>query len=232
MRRRAAAAAIEERWTAGGGEVGVDVSPPGKKTARLFVLGHGAGGHRKDPLLVDVGARLEALGHGVVRFDFRYKAEGRKLPDRTATLEATFRDVAARARERFAGRHAGMILGGKSMGGRMASHLAAQGEPMSGLLLLGYPLHPPKKPQQLRDGHLTAIQVPTLFISGTRDPLCELALLRPRVLAMGDRATLHVVEGGDHSLAVLKSSGRTKADVLGDIEAVIQTWVDRLPSRS
>ena len=111
------------------------------------------------------------------------------------------------------------------MGGRMASHLAAQGDRIDGLLLLGYPLHPPNQPEKLRDQHLPSIRVPTLFVQGTRDPLCDLALLRRRVRAMGKNATLHVVEEGDHSLVVPKRSGRSRASVIEEVCVAVEAWL-------
>lgn len=213
-----------ERWTAGGGKIGVDVLAPTNDAALVFVLGHGAGLDRRDPLLVAVSTRLAAKGHGVVRFDFRYRAEGRSLPDRAPLLEETFRDVVARVRKRFPQR---FVLGGKSMGGRMASHLAAQGDEMAGLLLLGYPLYPAKQPAKIRKAHLPNVRVPTLFVSGTRDPLAALEDLRPVVKTMST-AQLHVVEGGDHSLVVPKAAGRDVASVMDEIAAVIHSWAGDL----
>ncbi len=178
-----------------------------------------------DPLLTGLGKELRQRGHGVARFNFAYREEGRKVPDRAPKLEETYRDVLARLRKKLP--DARLVIGGKSMGGRMASHLAAQGEPIAGLLLLGYPLHPPKQPEKLRDAHLPNIQTPTLFVQGTRDPLCDLALLRPRVKAMGKVARLHVIEGGDHSLIVPKSSGRTRGDVLAEVADAVEAWLPR-----
>ncbi len=203
------------------------VSAPKKLDGTLFVLAHGAGGSMTDPLLVGLGKELRARGHGVARFNFAYREEGRKVPDRAPKLEEAYRDVLVRLRKKLPG--ASVVIGGKSMGGRMASHLAAQGEPIDGLLLLGYPLHPPKQPEKLRDAHLPSIRTPTLFVQGTRDPLCDLALLRPRMKAMGKVATLHVVEGGDHSLVVPKSSGRSRGDVLTEVADVVEAWLPPRP---
>ncbi|HTJ81311.1 MAG TPA: alpha/beta family hydrolase [Polyangiaceae bacterium] len=226
-RGREAGAPGAERWSAGGGEVDVDVVAPTDPRAVVFVLGHGAGLDRNDPLLVDVAARLSKGGHGVVRFDFRYRSEGRRMPDRAPVLEQTFRDVAAKARERFGAR---IVLGGKSMGGRMASHLAAAGDEMAGLLLLCYPLYPAKHPEKVRKAHLPSVRVPTLFVSGTRDPLAALEDLRPVVEAM-PKARLHVVAGGDHSLVVPKSSGRDRASVIDEVAEVILDWATKLRRR-
>ncbi|MBK6518764.1 MAG: alpha/beta fold hydrolase [Polyangiaceae bacterium] len=168
-----------------GGAVEVDRWPSARRGAVTFVLAHGAGGSRHDPLLVAVGGALRERGHAVVRFDFLYRALGRKLPDRAPILEATFQAVLARVRAERPRGSGPLIIGGKSMGGRMASRIVAAGEPASGLLLLSYPLHPAKRLSELRTEHLTRIAIPTLFVQGTRDPLCDLSLLRPALATMG-----------------------------------------------
>lgn len=199
---------------------------PRRATGTLFVLAHGAGGHLDDPLLLDVAAALRARGFGVARFNFEYKELGKKAPDKAPKLEATYRDVLARVKK--AAPKARLVIGGKSMGGRMATHLAAQGESVHGVVLLGYPLHPPSKPEKLRAAHLADIRVPCLFVQGTRDPLCDLKLLRKALKPMRSNATLHVVDGGDHSLVVAKSSGRTRAEVIEEIGAAIEAWAGEL----
>lgn len=186
------------------------VTPPRSPQGAFFVLAHGAGGSLEDPLLVEVARALAKRGHGVARFNFGYRDAGRRLPDRAPILEATWLEVLQHLRRRRKARR--FILGGKSMGGRMASHLAARGEAMHGLLLLGYPLQPMTRPSRkpdapapvLRSAHLPEIEAPTLFVQGTRDPLCDLALLRPALASMKARRDLLVIEGADHSLAVPK----------------------------
>jgi predicted alpha/beta-hydrolase family hydrolase len=116
------------------------------------------------------------------------------------------------------------------MGGRMASYLVAADYPCQGLFFLGYPLHPPGKTAQLRKDHFTRVTVPTLFVSGTRDSLCKLELLRPVVTEMGKRATLYVVEGGDHSFKVPKRTGRSEADVTNEIVEAILSWMSGIDS--
>ena len=205
--------------------VTLKVEPPASKNGVLFVLAHGAGGSMTDPLLVDLTSALHEKGHGVARFNFAYRDEGRKLPDRAPALEATYREVIEQLRRDVP--HRKLVIGGKSMGGRMASHLAAQGDQLDGLLLLGYPLHPPKRPEKLRDAHLSSIRIPTLFIQGTRDPLCDLALLEPRVRKMGKTATLVVIDEGDHSLVVPKRSGKSRDEVIaGIVSAAEKRFVD------
>jgi len=123
-----------------------------------------------------------------------------------------------------------LVIGGKSMGGRMASHLAAAGERVQGLLFLGYPLHPAGKPDQLRAAHLSRISAPMLFLTGTRDALCRLDLLQS-VLGGIPNATLYVIEDGDHSFAVRKRSGRDAAAVRQEIAQASVDWLNRTVGR-
>ncbi|NIQ28103.1 MAG: hypothetical protein GTN88_17035, partial [Gammaproteobacteria bacterium] len=142
-----------------------------------------------------------------MKFNFPYKEKGRKLPDPAPKLEATWRAVLERVRSdpKFAfGR---VFIGGKSLGGRMASRVVAAGEAVDGLVFLGYPLHPAGKPQKQRTAHFPQISVPSLFIQGTRDALCDLDLLRKALAQIPARAELHLVEGGDHSFARPKRMG-------------------------
>jgi hypothetical protein len=118
-----------------------------------------------------------------------------------------------------------LFVGGKSMGGRVASMLAAKGAACDGLVFLGYPLHPAGKPEKLREAHLPEIKAPMLFLEGTRDALCDLALLRPVLTRLGDRAAMHVVDGGDHSFDLLKSAGRTRESVHAEIITAVHAWI-------
>jgi predicted alpha/beta-hydrolase family hydrolase len=139
-------------------------------------------------------------------------------------LEACYRAVLAQLRADADLRPTRLVIGGKSMGGRMASHLAAAGEAVDGLLFLGYPLHPAGKPETLRAAHLQRIAVPMLFLAGTRDALCRLDLLRAALAGL-PQATLHVVDDGDHSFAVRARSGRDQAAVRGEIVDASLTWL-------
>lgn len=185
----------------------------GAVTARVYrarepieatlVLAHGAGAPQTHPFMVDMAKRISSRGIDVVTFDFLYAARGRRMPDRNETLEATWRAAIATVRARGGLPTERLFIGGKSMGGRIASQIAAAGEGLvlSGLVLLGYPLHPPKKAVPRRDAHLPRIDVPTLFVQGTRDPLGtaeEIAAVAKKM----QHARVHVVEGGDHSLAL------------------------------
>jgi predicted alpha/beta-hydrolase family hydrolase len=173
-----------------------------------IVLAHGAGGKQVHPWMVAIGDRLATRGFDVVTFDFLYAHAGRKLPDRNDVLESTWRAVLDRVRA-HPGVHQGrLFIGGKSMGGRIATQVAAAGGAgdVAGLVLLGYPLHPPGKPDKLRAEHLPRVPAPMLFVQGERDAFGTPDELRP-ILAGLERATLFVVEGGDHSLATRRRAG-------------------------
>ena len=195
-------------------------------TGVVFVCAHGAGGHRDDASVGAVTAALRDRGIDTVRFDFLYRAQGRRFPDPMPRLRACHRAVLERVRETLAPRL--LIIGGRSMGGRVASMLAADGEPCNGLLLLAYPLHPPGRPGQQRVDHLARIPVPTIAFSGTRDPFCTPALMTRAVAPLGARWHMHWIEGADHDFHVLKRSGRTNDDVLREVGDAAAEWVQTL----
>jgi predicted alpha/beta-hydrolase family hydrolase len=192
----------------------------------LFVFAHGAGGHMADRGVLAVSERLRGLGLHVVRFNFPYREKGSSHPDTMPRLKECIAAVAAHARREVAPQT--LILGGRSMGGRVASMLAADGFPCDGLLLLAYPLHPPGRPQELRDAHLAQIKVPVLCLNGTRDALCRRDLMEPVVGRLTDRWTMHWLEGADHSFRVLKTSGRSDGDVLDEIAQACGAWASGL----
>lgn len=165
-----------------------------------LVLAHGAGAGQKSAWMVRAARALAGRGVTCATFDFPYIAAGRKVPDKAPVLETHWRAVLDEARREFGGLP--LFIGGKSMGGRIASHIAAQGvDGVSGLAFFGYPLHPPGRHEQRRDAHLPAIKEPMLFIQGSDDQFGnerEMRELLPRL----QRATLHVISGGDHSLKV------------------------------
>lgn len=191
------------------------------------VLGHGAGADMTNRFLSAVHEGLAARGALVLKFNFAYTEAGRKAPDPPARLLAAYRAAAAWLAARPAARGRALVLGGKSMGGRVASHLAALGDPADGLLFLGYPLHPAGQPAKLRDAHLGAIRAPMLFVAGTRDPLCDLALLAPVLRRLGRRATLAVIADGDHSFHVRKASGRDDAAAIAEVIEAAARWLAR-----
>ena len=191
------------------------------------IVAHGAGNDMHSPLLEAFCAGLARAGCLAMRFNFLYKERGRKAPDPPRKLEAAWKAAYGflQGHERFAPRH---ILGaGKSMGGRIASQMASAGElPVEKLIFLGYPLHPPGKKEKLRDSHLYSIPVPMLFFAGTRDPLCDLGLLRGVLDRLDAPWSLEVVDTGDHSFNVLKSVGMSRDEVYADIIRRTITWLD------
>jgi predicted alpha/beta-hydrolase family hydrolase len=183
------------------------------------------------PLLVDIAKGLAARGHSTLRFNFPYTEAGRRAPDRAPMLEATLLAVLDWARDKGFSR---IVLGGRSMGARYATIVAAKGARCDGLLLLAYPLHPAREPAKLRTGHLPQIEVPMLFLSGSRDALMSFDVLRPIVRRMRRLATLHVLEGADHSFAVLRSTARTIPivdEVIETADAWLKTSVAVRPRR-
>ena len=185
-----------------------------------LVLAHGAGAGQSHPFMQAMVRGLAARGIAVTTFDFPYMRERRRLPDKAPVLEASFRDVVERVRADHAGP---LFIGGKSMGGRIATHLAAQGiDGVSGVVALGYPLHPPGKPLQRRDGHLPAITLPMLIVQGERDTFGTPDELQPVLARMTNDVTLHVVRGGDHSLSV----GRQRPQSYDAVLDAIGGWME------
>jgi predicted alpha/beta-hydrolase family hydrolase len=198
-----------------------------------LVLAHGAGAGQDSRFITQFANGLASRGVDILTFNFLYTEQHRRVPDRTDKLEACYRAAISAARNhRPFGGHA-VFIGGKSMGGRIATHLAAgagsdaAANGISGLVLLGYPLHPPGKPDQLRAAHLEKIRVPMLFVQGSRDPFGTPAELRPIVERLGVDVTLHVVENGDHSLAPPRKGPITVEQIYGDLQDMIVDWLRR-----
>ena len=167
---------------------------------------------------------LAAAGLCCLRFEFPYMRAGRKSPDKAAVLEETWRDVAEDARARVGDRR--LVLGGKSMGGRIASQAVAAGAPADGLVFHGYPLHPPGRPDRIRKAHLPDVGVPMLFVEGTRDSFCPLDTLAEVVEETGIDATVTVIDDGDHSFKVRASSGRSTRAAWQEVAAATVDWID------
>jgi predicted alpha/beta-hydrolase family hydrolase len=189
----------------------------------LFVAAHGAGGNMEDRGMRSVASTLRERGIGVVRFNFLYSERKSGRPDPMPKLQACVAAVVARAREELRPRT--LIIGGRSMGGRAASMLCAEGFACDGLLLLAYPLHPAGRPEKLRDAHLPAIRVPVLCFSGTRDDLCTRELMEQSLETVQTTWDMHWLEGADHSFHVLNSSGWTDAQVMAEVGDATQSWV-------
>ncbi len=190
-----------------------------------LILGHGAGAGQRSPFMVSFATELASRGIDSVTFNFWYAEHGRHAPDPNAKLEACYRAVieAVRKHKKLAPNR--LAIGGKSMGGRIASQVAAAGVgDLAGLVFLGYPLHPPGKPESLRSKHLPVIKAPMLFVQGSRDVFGTADELKAIVKKLGARATLHVVEGGDHSLKVSKSVG-SQQEVYESVQDEIARWL-------
>jgi len=194
-----------------------------------LILGHGAGAGQHSPFMVAFSTALSQLGLDIVTFNFLYTEQQRRLPDRAPLLEACYRAVIDVSRAQLASARRALFIGGKSMGGRMATHVAAADAalPVAGLVLLGYPLHPPGQPQKLRDAHLPSVRRPMLFVQGSRDTFGTPEELAPVLARMAPPPTLHVIAGGDHSFKVggsKKDPGR-QAAVDAGIQRTIAAWI-------
>jgi predicted alpha/beta-hydrolase family hydrolase len=180
--------------------------------------------------LLNTANALRTRGIGVVRFNFLYKEKKSARPDQMPKLKQCFSAVVERTRQELNPQT--LIIGGRSMGGRAGSMLAAEGFECDGLFLLAYPLHPPGKPDQLRDAHLPEIRVPVICFNGTRDPFCTPSLMEDVLKRVKTDWEMHWVEGADHSFHVPKSSGRTDAQVLEEIADAARAWVTRITAGS
>jgi hypothetical protein len=214
------------RWEVAVGEERTSVlyqPGEGKAERGVFMLAHGAGGHMEHRNLAREAAVFRPLGLGVVRFNFLYRAAGRKYPDKMPLLMECYTPVIASVRERVVPRR--LFLGGHSMGGRVATMMAADGFPCDGLILLAYPLHPPGKTDLLRAEHLARIRVPVLCFNGTRDDFARRDLMEAVVANLPRTWTQHWLEGADHSFRVPKKSRRSDADVFAEIASAARAWI-------
>ena len=193
----------------------------------MYVFAHGAGAGMHHPFMERASQALRAHDIATHRFDFPYMKAGKSRPDSPAVAEAAVREaVREAARETPT---VPLLAGGKSFGGRMTSQAQAK-EPLPGvrgLVFFGFPLHPPGRPGVERAEHLSAIQIPMLFLQGARDEFATLDLLRGVVKRLGSRATLHLIEEGDHSFQVPKRTGKTERDILEELATTIQQWADK-----
>jgi predicted alpha/beta-hydrolase family hydrolase len=193
----------------------------------LLVFAHGAGAGMRHPFMENAAQSLARHRVGTFRYQFPYVEQGNRRPDPKPILLATVRsavEVATRNAPDLM-----LLAGGKSMGGRMSSQAAADAPlpGVRGLVFFGFPLHPPGTSGTSRADHLSNVDVPMLFLQGTRDTLADLSLLRPVCKKLGTHATLRVVDGADHSFHMLKSSGRTDSEVLDDLTAEVAGWAEK-----
>lgn len=188
----------------------------------VLVLAHGAGAGQRSGFMVNTCQALVARDITSATFDFDYISAGRRVPDRPLVLEAAWRRAAAEALERFGGLP--LFIGGKSMGGRIATHIAAQGiHGIVGIVLLGYPLHPPGRPHQRRDAHLRDVKEPMLFVQGSLDTFGNESEMSALVSGL-PRATLHIIDGGDHSFKV-KGGAAAQQRAFAEAVSIVADWI-------
>jgi predicted alpha/beta-hydrolase family hydrolase len=207
-----------------GGTVAALLDQPSDPDA-CYVMAHGAGAGMEHAFMAAVAQGLCADGIAVLRFQFPFMQQGSRRPDPPAVAQSAVRAAVQQAAQHFPGLP--LFAGGKSFGARMTSQAQA-GEPLPGvrgLVFVGFPLHPAGKPGRSRADHLASVKLPMLFLQGTRDALAELALVKPVVDELAPRATLQVVEGADHSFHVLVRSGRTDAEVIGELVDTAAAWM-------
>jgi hypothetical protein len=192
-----------------------------------LILAHGAGAGQRSAFVVAFARALSAHGLDVVTFDFPYITAKRRIPDRGPELERCYRDVIDVVRAEVASARRSLFIGGKSMGGRIATQVAAADRalPIAGLVLLGYPLHPPGRPTELRAAHLPAVARPMLFVQGSRDTFGTPTELRAAFSRLDPAPTLHVVQGGDHSLKVSGRDSSVQLAVYEGVQRAIVEWI-------
>ena len=209
-----------------GGEVSGLLQIPADPHA-VLVFGHGAGAGMRHPFMAHVARDLAESGIATLRYQFPYMEAGKGRVDPQPVAEATVRAAIDAAARELAGVR--IFAGGKSYGGRMTSNALAKehDERVRGVVFYGFPLHMPKTPSRERATHLRDVRVPMLFLQGTRDELADLGLIREVTEELGDRATLHVVQGADHTFAVLKRDGRTAAEVFQELASTASAFFSR-----
>jgi predicted alpha/beta-hydrolase family hydrolase len=197
-----------------------------------LILGHGAGAGQNSAFMVKFATALAERGIETITFNFAYTEAGRRVPDRNDRLEAAWRRVIAAYRDGELGAHGRsrkLAIGGKSMGGRIASQVAAaDSDGIAGLVFLGYPLHPPGRPDKLRSAHLPQIRAPMLFVQGSRDTFGTPEELRPILETLNAPAELCVIEDGDHSFKVRKTAPLSQAAVFDFILDTVERWLRAL----
>jgi predicted alpha/beta-hydrolase family hydrolase len=206
------------------------VASPPRQPATL-ILAHGAGAGQKHPFMVGFARGLSERGLDVLTFDFLYMHQRRRMPDRMPQLVACYEAVIASTLKHLESARQRLFIGGKSMGGRVATHVGtstALQTQIKGIVLLGYPLHPPGRLDQLRDAHLPDVKPPMLFVQGSRDTFGTSSELAPVIERLSPSPSLYVVEGGDHSFKVAsKGAPKKQAAGLGDIQDVVAEWIQR-----
>ena len=194
----------------------------------LLVLAHGAGAGMNHPFMDILSEKLVEKNFAVFRYQFPYFEKGKGSPDPPNILIATVRSAIGTASKKLKGLP--IYAGGKSLGGRMTSTAASKENlpHVKGIIFFGFPLHAPNKPSSVRSEHLFNVNVPMLFLQGTRDKLADLNLLKPVIKKLKDKAELYIVEGADHSFHVLKSSGRNDEQVIEEMAKAARDWITKI----
>ena len=198
-----------------------------------LILGHGAGAEQRSAFMVDFARALSALGLDLVTFNFLYTEQRRRIPDRAPVLEACYRAVVDTVRRHVSSASRHLFIGGKSMGGRIATQIAAADPdlPIDGLVLLGYPLHPPGRPDRKRDKHLPSIRRPMLIVQGSRDAFGLPAELDPILGRLTPRPVLEVVASGDHSFKLPRKDPAAQDAVLAGVQRSVANWIASIVER-
>lgn len=221
MKEQGLSFSISERI---GNVSGLELIPEGAEW--MLVLAHGAGAGMQHEAMESYAHALADRGIATFRYNFPYIEEGKKRPDPPGIAHAAVKAAIKTAGERNPDMK--LLAGGKSFGGRMSSQVAAENDTgIKGLVFFGFPLHAPGKPGNERADHLYDIKIPMLFLQGTRDSLAKMELIKPLCKKL-ELATLHVVEGGDHSFKVRKSSGRSYEEVIAELGDAVKGWISGL----
>jgi uncharacterized protein len=198
----------------------------GQRARVTVVLGHGAGANQLSAFMVMIAQGLAVRGFEVMTFNFIYKERGRSIPDPRARLESCYQAVIKTAQTNRKLKKNRLVIGGKSMGGRIASQVASVApDGIAGLVFLGYPLHPPGRPDKLRDAHLKDIHAPMLFVQGARDTFGTAEEIRAVIKRLRLPATLYVIEGGDHSFKVPKRLSEQPEKIYATILDAVADWL-------
>ena len=203
--------------------------PQGSTAPASLILAHGAGAGQRSPFMVAFAQGLIARGLEIVTFNFPYTEQRRRIPDRRPVLELCYRTVIDSVSTRALAASRAVFIGGKSMGGRIATHVAASDPslPVAGLVLLGYPLHPPGRPADRRDAHLPDVGRAVFFVQGSRDTFGTPEELDSALGTMSPTPAIHVVDGGDHSFKISRGGKSGQETVYREIQDAIVRWIER-----
>ena len=195
-----------------------------------LILAHGAGAGQQSPWMVAFASALSSRGLDTVTFNFPYTEQQRRVPDRRPVLDACYNAVVVHVRQHIASARTALFIGGKSMGGRIATHIAAAEPtlPVTGLVLLGYPLHPPGKPSERRDAHLGDVARPMLIVQGSRDTFGTPPEFESLMERLSPTPTMHTVDGGDHSFKISRGGKTGQESVYEGVQRTIAEWIERV----